>query len=274
MSEKFARLTLDVVGFSELELAKFRRYIKEPYGMVLVTGPTGSGKTTLLRTLARALHLKYSRIQFTPDLMPADIVGSMIIETSDRGAKSLVFQPGPVFAHLVLADEINRTPPKTQAALLQAMQEREVTISGRTYKLAEPFFVLATQNPIEYEGTFPLPEAQLDRFLIKLRLGYLSGLSPADKELTDHQRINQIAIILGTALLVGVNIAATSAMAANVSAFTVTRGATEDEIKVVLSLALGSGENVVLQTKVYPKNLPKAATYKNFFQNWMDEVSS
>jgi MoxR-like ATPase len=143
-------------------------------GHVLLEGVPGLGKTTLLRTLARALHLKYSRIQFTPDLMPADIVGSMIIETNDRGAKSLRFQPGPVFANLVLADEINRATPKTQSALLEAMQERTVTSGNTTHELEAPFLVMATQNPIEMEGTYPLPEAQLDRFLMKILVRYPS----------------------------------------------------------------------------------------------------
>jgi MoxR-like ATPase len=141
-------------------------------GHVLLEGVPGLGKTTLLRTMARALQLKYSRIQFTPDLMPADIVGSMIIETSDRGSKSLRFQPGPIFAHLVLADEINRATPKTQSALLEAMQERTVTSGNTTHELEAPFLVMATQNPIEMEGTYPLPEAQLDRFLMKILVGY------------------------------------------------------------------------------------------------------
>jgi MoxR-like ATPase len=141
-------------------------------GHVLLEGVPGLGKTTLLRTLARAMQLKYSRIQFTPDLMPADIVGSMIIETSDRGAKSLRFQPGPIFANLVLADEINRATPKTQSALLEAMQERTVTSGTTTHELEAPFLVMATQNPIEMEGTYPLPEAQLDRFLMKILVTY------------------------------------------------------------------------------------------------------
>src|SRR5271165_5100542 len=141
-------------------------------GHVLLEGVPGLGKTTLLRTLARALHLKYSRIQFTPDLMPADIVGSMIMETDDRGAKTLRFQPGPIFANLVLADEINRATPKTQSALLEAMQERTVTSGNLTHQLERPFLVMATQNPIEMEGTYPLPEAQLDRFLMKIIVTY------------------------------------------------------------------------------------------------------
>lgn len=143
-------------------------------GHVLLEGVPGLGKTTLLRTLSRVLHLKYSRIQFTPDLMPADIVGSMIMETDDRGAKGLRFQAGPIFANLVLADEINRATPKTQSALLEAMQERTVTSGTTTHQLEAPFLVMATQNPIEMEGTYPLPEAQLDRFLMKILVKYPS----------------------------------------------------------------------------------------------------
>jgi MoxR-like ATPase len=142
-------------------------------GHALLEGVPGLGKTTLLRTLARVLHLKYSRIQFTPDLMPADIVGSMIIDT-EGGSKALRFQPGPIFAHLVLADEINRATPKTQSALLEAMQERTVTSGTATHELEAPFLVMATQNPIEMEGTYPLPEAQLDRFLMKILVQYPS----------------------------------------------------------------------------------------------------
>src|SRR5690348_8544915 len=148
-------------------------------GHVLLEGVPGLGKTTLLRTLARTLQLKYSRIQFTPDLMPADIVGSMIMESDDRGGKALRFQRGPVFAHLVLADEINRATPKTQSALLEAMQERTVTSGSTTHELEAPFLVMATQNPIEMEGTYPLPEAQLDRFLMKILVTY-----PSRSELT------------------------------------------------------------------------------------------
>src|SRR5579871_140947 len=143
-------------------------------GHVLLEGVPGLGKTTLLRTLARTLQLKYSRIQFTPDLMPADIVGSMIIDTEDHGHKALRFQPGPIFANLVLADEINRATPKTQSALLEAMQERTVTSGTTTHELERPFLVMATQNPIEMEGTYPLPEAQLDRFLMKILVTYPS----------------------------------------------------------------------------------------------------
>src|SRR5690242_7815787 len=143
-------------------------------GHVLLEGVPGLGKTTLLRTLARTLSLKYSRIQFTPDLMPADIVGSMIVETEEHGRKTLRFQQGPIFANLVLADEINRATPKTQSALLEAMQERTVTSGTTTHELDRPFLVMATQNPIEMEGTYPLPEAQLDRFLMKILVTYPS----------------------------------------------------------------------------------------------------
>jgi MoxR-like ATPase len=141
---------------------------------VLLEGVPGLGKTTLLRTLSRVLRLRYSRIQFTPDLMPGDIVGSMIMETDAAGTKSLRFQAGPIFSNLVLADEINRATPKTQSALLEAMQERTVTSGTTTHELESPFLVMATQNPIEMEGTYPLPEAQLDRFLMKILVGYPS----------------------------------------------------------------------------------------------------
>ncbi len=144
-------------------------------GHVLLVGVPGLAKTLLIRTLARSLHLSFSRIQFTPDLMPSDITGTEIIEEDlQTGRRSFRFVRGPVFANIVLADEINRTPPKTQAALLEAMQEHHVTASGETFVLEEPFFVLATQNPIEQEGTYPLPEAQLDRFMVNLWLDYPS----------------------------------------------------------------------------------------------------
>ena len=141
-------------------------------GHVLLEGVPGLGKTTLLRTLGHALHLDYSRIQFTPDLMPADILGSVVMDTNELGAKALRFEKGPVFAHLVLADEINRATPRTQSALLEAMQEKTVTSGTTTHALDEPFLVMATQNPLEMEGTYPLPEAQLDRFLLKLLVEY------------------------------------------------------------------------------------------------------
>ena len=142
---------------------------------VLLIGPPGMAKTTLVHSFAQSLNLPFNRIQFTPDLMPSDILGAEILqENKSTGQRELAFIRGPVFTQILLADEINRTPPKTQAALLQAMQEKTVTIFGRTEKLAEPFMVLATQNPIEQEGTYPLPEAQLDRFLFSLYLHYPS----------------------------------------------------------------------------------------------------
>jgi MoxR-like ATPase len=138
-------------------------------GNSLIVGVPGLAKTLLIYTLARVVDLKFNRIQFTPDLMPSDITGTDIIqEEADTGRRQMVFAPGPIFANIVLADEINRTPPKTQSALLEAMQEHRVTIQGRTYKLEEPFYVFATQNPIELEGTYPLPEAQLDRFMFHI----------------------------------------------------------------------------------------------------------
>lgn len=141
-------------------------------GHCLLLGVPGLAKTLMVSTLARTLGLSFSRIQFTPDLMPSDIIGSEILATSTDGNRQFKFLKGPVFANIVLADEINRTPPKTQAALLEAMQERNVTVGGNSYPLPAPFFVLATQNPIEQEGTYPLPEAQLDRFMFNVRLDY------------------------------------------------------------------------------------------------------
>ena len=143
-------------------------------GHALLEGVPGLGKTMLIRTLADVLDLKFSRIQFTPDLMPADIVGTEILAEGD-GRREFRFQPGPIFANLVLADEINRATPKTQSALLEAMQEHSVTVAEKTYSLEEPFFVLATQNPLEMEGTYPLPEAQLDRFLFKINVDFPSA---------------------------------------------------------------------------------------------------
>ena len=141
-------------------------------GHCLIVGVPGLGKTLLVRTLGRILGLKFSRIQFTPDLMPTDILGTEILQPEADGRRDFRFISGPVFAHVLLADEINRTPPKTQAALLEAMQEKQVTVAGQTRSLEEPFVVFATQNPIEHEGTYPLPEAQLDRFFFSLKMDY------------------------------------------------------------------------------------------------------
>jgi MoxR-like ATPase len=149
-------------------------------GNSLIVGVPGLAKTLLIHSLARVLELKFSRIQFTPDLMPSDITGTDLIqEDTTTGRRQMVFAPGPIFANIVLADEINRTPPKTQSALLEAMQEHRVTIQGRTYQLEEPFYVFATQNPIELEGTYPLPEAQLDRFMFHIVIDH----PPYDEEL-------------------------------------------------------------------------------------------
>jgi MoxR-like ATPase len=141
-------------------------------GHVLLEGIPGVGKTKLVQTLADVTHLKFSRIQFTPDLMPGDIIGTSVVREDEAGTKHFEFQHGPIFANMVLADEINRATPKTQSALLEAMQENSVSAGGTTHNLDQPFFVLATQNPIEMEGTYPLPEAQMDRFLFKLRLDF------------------------------------------------------------------------------------------------------
>jgi MoxR-like ATPase len=153
-------------------------------GHCLITGAPGLAKTLLVRTIAQVFHLKFQRIQFTPDLMPADITGTEILEETGEGHRRMQFVKGPIFANVILADEINRTPPKTQAALLEAMQEHQVTAAGVRYPLEEPFFVLATQNPIEMEGTYPLPEAQLDRFMFNVIVDYL----PEDDEVAVVQR--------------------------------------------------------------------------------------
>jgi MoxR-like ATPase len=173
-------------------------------GHALLVGVPGLAKTLMVSTLAEALDLSFNRIQFTPDLMPSDITGTEIIEEDlTTGKRAFRFVHGPVFAQVVLADEINRTPPKTQAALLQAMQEHQVTVGGQTYRLAEPFFVLATQNPLEQEGTYPLPEAQLDRFMLELRVGYPTR---AEEELiverTTGSRAGTVKPVLDAAALV------------------------------------------------------------------------
>ena len=166
-----------IIGQSEvIELVLLTLFVG---GNSLIVGVPGLAKTLLVATLARVLDLKFTRIQFTPDLMPSDITGTDIIqEDTATGRRQMVFAPGPIFSNIVLADEINRTPPKTQSALLEAMQEHRVTIQGRTYELEEPFFVFATQNPIELEGTYPLPEAQLDRFMFHIVIEH----PPEDEE--------------------------------------------------------------------------------------------
>ena len=172
--ERFSRITQEVarriVGHDEIVNGTVTSLLAG--GHVLLEGIPGVGKTSLVHTLADALHLSFSRIQFTPDLMPADIVGTNIIQEHSHGGTFFEFQPGPIFANVVLADEINRATPKTQSALLEAMQDVSVSVGKTTYPLEQPFLVMATQNPIEMEGTYPLPEAQLDRFFFKLKVGY------------------------------------------------------------------------------------------------------
>lgn len=164
----------------------------------LLEGYPGLAKTLSIRTLGQLLDLKFSRIQHTPDLMPSDITGTYIIEETSSGKRNFKFQPGPVFTNLLLADEINRSTPKTQSALLEAMQERQVTVGNNTFKLEEPFFVLATQNPIEQEGTYPLPEAQSDRFLLKIKVGYPSPEEELEivNRYAEHEKKAQLKPVL------------------------------------------------------------------------------
>jgi MoxR-like ATPase len=172
--ERFVRITQEVgrriVGHEEIVASTVTSLLAG--GHVLLEGIPGVGKTSLVHTLSNVLHLKFSRIQFTPDLMPADIVGTNIVQEHSHGGTYFEFQPGPIFANVVLADEINRATPKTQSALLEAMQDVSVSVGKTTYQLEQPFLVLATQNPLEMEGTYPLPEAQLDRFFFKLKVEY------------------------------------------------------------------------------------------------------
>jgi MoxR-like ATPase len=178
--EGFARKVEEIENQIAKEIVGQRDVIRQVImamlagGNVLLEGVPGLGKTRLVRAISRTLALSFNRIQFTPDLMPADVTGTNIVVRDEKGNSRFEFQPGPVFSNIVLADEINRATPKTQSALLEAMQEHTVTVSGVTRKLPQPFFVLATQNPIEQEGTYPLPEAQLDRFLFKILVGFPS----------------------------------------------------------------------------------------------------
>ena len=191
--ERFARITrevgLRIVGNEEIVQHTVTALLAG--GHVLLEGIPGVGKTSLVHTLSDVLHLKFSRIQFTPDLMPADIVGTNIVQEHAHGGTFFEFQPGPIFANVVLADEINRATPKTQSALLEAMQEQSVSVGKTTYQLEQPFLVLATQNPLEMEGTYPLPEAQLDRFFFKLKVTY-------PPEAAMHQILDRTTTVDGT----------------------------------------------------------------------------
>src|SRR5437868_11672610 len=193
-------------------------------GHVLLEGVPGLGKTLLVRTLADALSLKFQRIQFTPDLMPADLIGTNVVLETPDGRKQFEFQPGPIFGNILLADEINRATPKTQSALLEAMQEHSVTVAGRTHRLSEPFFVMATQNPLEMEGTYPLPEAQLDRFFCKLLVKYPSA---ADMETildrtTEKSKPQATAVLSGERVLEMAQLAREIPIAAEVRRYGIT----------------------------------------------------
>ena len=213
ISEKQVRNIIDTVNSVETEIGKAivgqRDIIRQVLisvlagGNVLLEGVPGLGKTQLVKTLASVMDLSFSRVQFTPDLMPADVMGTNIIVKDDGGSSRFEFQKGPIFANLVLADEINRTTPKTQSALLEAMQEQTVTVGKTTYDLPQPFMVLATQNPIEMEGTYPLPEAQMDRFLFKLSVQFPSFNELRDivditttNESIELSRVMEVAAIL------------------------------------------------------------------------------
>jgi MoxR-like ATPase len=221
-------------------------------GHVLLEGAPGLGKTMLVRTLAQAVALKYSRIQFTPDLMPADVIGTSVVQENGDGRKSLGFQPGPIFTNLLLADEINRATPKTQSALLEAMQEKQVTVAHTSHLLDEPFFVMATQNPLEMEGTYPLPEAQLDRFLFKLRVPY-----PGREDLHDIlDRTTQ-----GTAAIVSpvVNGAQILEMRKVVRAVPVAPHVQEHVVKLTLATHPENRENLLASKYIRYGSSPRGA---------------
>ena len=213
-SEKIAKVRLelakDVVGQSAIIDNVIIAIVAG--GNVLLEGVPGVGKTRLVRSLGKVLSLPFSRIQFTPDLMPSDVTGTNVIQRNEDGRMETKFRPGPIFANLVLADEINRATPKTQSAMLEVMQEHKVTVANQTYKIDEPFFVLATENPIEQDGTYPLPEAQIDRFMFKLIVGF-----PSNAELADIVRMTQITMAeTAEAVINGEEILEMRALAASV----------------------------------------------------------
>lgn len=201
-------------------------------GHCLITGAPGLAKTLLVKSIAQVFHLKFQRIQFTPDLMPADITGTEILEQDESGRRQMQFVRGPIFTNVLLADEINRTPPKTQAALLEAMQEHQVTAAGTRYALDEPFFVLATQNPIEMEGTYPLPEAQLDRFMFNVVIDYL----PEDDEVAVVARTTSVASDAIVPLFTGEDVQQIHALVRKVPV-------AEDVVRYAVRLAAASRPN-------------------------------
>lgn len=245
---------LEVARRAEAEISKFIVGQKDVIRQVLISlfagghslleGVPGLGKTALVRAIGRTLDLSFSRIQFTPDLMPADIVGTNIINETGSG-RNFEFQPGPVFANIVLADEINRATPKTQSALLEAMQERQVTVGTRTMKLPEPFFVLATQNPIEMEGTYPLPEAQLDRFLFKVLVPF-----PSEDDL--HEIVERTCGLDEPVLEPVADAAAIVRMIRVARATPVARAVTDYAIRLVMA-AHPSNESATPLTRKYVK---------------------
>ena len=205
-----SELAKDVVGQTEIIENVIIAIVAG--GNVLLEGVPGVGKTRLVRSLGKVLSLPFSRIQFTPDLMPSDVTGTNIVEKDENGRLETKFRPGPIFANLVLADEINRATPKTQSAMLEVMQEHKVTVANKSYKIDEPFFVLATENPIEQDGTYPLPEAQMDRFMFKLIVGF-----PSAEELMGIVKMTQITMEeTATAVMSGPDILEMRALASSV----------------------------------------------------------
>ena len=225
-------------------------------GHVLLEGVPGLAKTLLISSLARVMELSFNRIQFTPDLMPSDITGSEILEEDKgTGRRAFKFIKGPIFADVVLADEINRTPPKTQAALLQAMQERQVTAGGQTFDLGNPFFVLATQNPIEQEGTYPLPEAQLDRFMFNVLIDYPDFTDEVKivESTTGSEAIELNKVLTGEDVLAGQDLLRQVQVAQNV---------TEYAVKLVRATRVGSGSEVPVAAEFLAWGAgPRAAQY-------------